>query len=195
MGYIIAYLGGANRLACYDYSCGSASLATIMHHFYDQNVTESTILNDILKIKGINKEKVKELEKEDMTLSFLDLANHIHSKGFKGIGLALDIEGLKSLQVPVILFVKVRKNEHFTVFKGIDERYVYLADPSYGNTKVRVSKFKEMFYQRDDLKYPGKLLAILPTKKGIFFKKEFMSIKKSSNFTYDAINNNLQGRY
>jgi len=172
----------------FDYSCGSASLATVMHHFYDQNMTESTILNDILDMKGIGKEKAKELEEEDMALSFLDLAEYIQSKGFKAIGLALDLEALKSLQAPVILFVKIRKNEHFTVFKGIDERYVYLADPSFGNTKVKISKFKEMFYQRDDLKYPGKLLAILPTKQDISLKKEFMSIKKSSNFIYEVIN-------
>lgn len=171
----------------FDYSCGSASLATVMYHFYDQNMTESSILNDILDMKGIGKEKAKELEEEDMALSFLDLAQYIQSKGFKAIGLALDLEALKSLQAPVILFVKIRKNEHFTVFKGVDERYVYLADPSFGNTKVKISKFKEMFYQRDDLKYPGKLLAILPTKKDTTLNKDFMSIKKSSNFIYEVI--------
>jgi len=172
----------------YDYSCGSASLATVMHYFYEQNMTEATILNDILDMKGIGKEKAQELEEEDMSLSFLDLAKYIKTKGFKAIGLALDLNALKKLKAPVILFVKIRKNEHFTVFKGMDNRYVYLADPSFGNSKIKISKFKEMFYQRDDLKHPGKLLAILPITKKTKINKKFMKIQKSSNFIYDNIN-------
>jgi len=178
----------------YDYSCGSASLATVMKHFYDQNMTEESILNDILDMKGIGKEKAKELEEEDMSLSFLDLAEYIKTKGFKAIGLALNLKALKSLKAPVILFVKIRKNEHFTVFKGIDERYVYLADPSFGNSKIKISKFKEMFYQRDDLKHPGKLLAILPLSKSTSMNKKFMEIQKSSNFIYDVIKTNTLKR-
>jgi len=175
----------------YDYSCGSASLATIMHYFYEQNMTEESILSGILDMKGIGKEKARELEEEDMSLSFLDLAQYIKTKGFKAIGLALDLKALKTLKAPVILFVKIRKNEHFTVFKGIDDRYVYLADPSFGNSKIRISKFKEMFYQRDDLKHPGKLLAILPVGKNSIMNKKFMKIQKSSNFIYDVIKTNI----
>jgi len=175
----------------YDYSCGSASLATIMHYFYEQNMSEESILNDILDMKGIGKEQAKKLEEKDMSLSFLDLAQYIKSKDFKAIGLALDLKALRSLKVPVILFVKVRKNEHFTVFKGIDKRYVYLADPSFGNSKIRISKFKEMFYHRNDLKHPGKILAILPITKNIIINKNFMKIKKSSNLIYNMIKNHI----
>jgi uncharacterized protein len=44
----------------------------------------------------------------------------------------------------------------------MDKNYVYLADPSFGNIKVKKAKFQEMFYQRDDLKYPEKILVIVP---------------------------------
>jgi len=75
----------------------------------------------------------------------------------------------------------------------MDDRYVYLADPNYGNTKIRISKFKEMFYQRDDLKYPGKILAIVPISKKKMNKinTNFMKIEKSSNFVYEVIKNKL----
>jgi predicted double-glycine peptidase len=175
----------------YDYSCGSASLATIMHHFYNQNMSEKSILNDVLKMKGLEKKNREDLEDDKtISLSFFELSQYVKSKGFKAIGLALDLESLKKLKAPVILFVKIRKNEHFTVFKGIDKNYVYLADPSFGNTKIRVSKFKEMFYQRDDLKHPGKLLAILPLQKDITLNNKFMKIEKSSDFVYNVINMN-----
>lgn len=173
----------------YDYSCGSASLSTILKYYYDVNIEEKEILDSILESKGYDISKKSELEEGDASLSFLDLADYLKEKGLKAIGLALDLEALKKLQVPVILFVKIRKNEHFTVYKNMDRNYVYLADPSFGNIKVKISKFKEMFYQRDDLQYPGKLLAIVPTtnlqKKKI--KHSFMNTRKESNFIYETI--------
>jgi len=170
----------------YDYSCGSASLATILHYFYDQNISEKIILKEILNHKGIN-QRAKELEHGEVALSFFELGEYAKTKGFKAMGLALDLESLKKLKIPVVLFVKIRQDEHFTVFRGVDSNYVYLADPSLGNIKVSLSKFKEMFYQRDDLKYPGKLLAILPIDKNIKSNREFMKKEDSSNIIYKTI--------
>ena len=177
----------------YDYSCGSASLSTILKYYYGLNVSEQDILNTILKSNVLNTKDYKKFEDSDFSLSFLDLVSFIKSKGFKGLGLALDLEALSKLKAPVILFVKIRKNEHFTIYKSMDKNYVYLADPSFGNIKIRISKFKEMFYQREDLKYPGKILAILPTtteqKENI--KQTFMNIEKSSNFIYENIKDKI----
>jgi len=177
----------------YDYSCGSASLSTILKYYYDLNISEKYILDTILKSKGLNNTDKKKFEDSNFSLSFLDLANFVKLQGFKGVGLALDLQTLSKLKAPVILFVKIRKDEHFTIFKSIDKHFVYLADPSFGNIKIRISKFKEMFYQRDDLKYPGKILAILPItniqKKHI--NHNFMKVKQSSNFIYENIKNKL----
>jgi len=177
----------------YDYSCGSASLSTILKYYYNLNVSEKDILNSVLKSKGYEITKKEKLEDGDTSLSFLDLANYSKLKNFKAIGLALDLKSLSKLKAPVILFVKIRKSEHFTIFKNIDKNYVYLADPSFGNIKVKISKFKEMFYQREDLKYPGKILAIVPitNKQKEKIKQNFMNIQKSSNFVYDNIKDKL----
>ena len=72
-----------------------------------------------------------------------------------------------------------------------------------GNSKIKISKFKEMFYQRDDLKHPGKLLAIYfastlkrqsHLSKSTTMNKKFMEIQKSSNFIYDVIKTNTLKR-
>ena len=177
----------------YDYSCGSASLSTILKYYYNLDIGEKDILDDILESKGLNKKNKKKFEDSDMTLSFFDLAKYINKKGFKAVGLALDFKSLSKLKAPVILFVKIRKSEHFTIYKNMDKNYVYLADPSFGNIKVKVSKFKEMFFQREDLKYPGKILAIIPKTEiqKTNIKENFMIKKKSSNFIYENINTNL----
>ncbi len=172
----------------YDYSCGAGSLSTILTYFYDKNITETMILDSILKIKKVNKEK-KELENSTFDLSFADLKTIANLNEFKAIGLAIEFESLYKLKSPVILYVKIRKNEHFTVFKAIDKNFVYLADPSLGNIKVKISKFKEMFFQRNDDKFKGKILAILPKKEidKLNINKNFMKIEKYSNLIYDLI--------
>jgi len=177
----------------YDFSCGSASLSTVLKFFYGINVSEKEVLDTILKSKGFFTITKKRLESQKFSLSFFDLAKFSNYKGFKAIGLALNMEALKKLKAPVILFVKIREDEHFTVFKNIDKNYVYLADPSFGNIKVKIAKFKEMFFQRDDLTYPGKILAIIPIyneqKKKINYN--FLKINKSSKFIYENIKDSI----
>jgi len=170
-----------------DYSCGSASLATILKYYYGEDITEKQILDSVMKMKGVTRESTLKEYKEANGLSFLDLRTIAQKKGFKALGLALDMDALKKLQIPVILYVKIRNSEHFTVYKGMDERYAYLADPSMGNTKVRLSKFKEMFYQREDLAYPGKILAILPLSNIVTTNKDFMRFPKASPLIYKSI--------
>ena len=106
------------------------------------------------------------------------------SKGFRTQGLALDFETLTKLRIPVIIYVNVRDMEHFSVYKGADSHYVYLADPSLGNIKVSKGKFLEMFYQREDLTYPGKILVILSdTHKG----NDTFFTHKTNTMIYKAI--------
>jgi hypothetical protein len=47
-----------------------------------------------------------------------------------------------------------------------------------------------MFYQQEDLKYPGKILAIIPisNKQKEMINNFFMQIKKRSYFLYNCIN-------
>ena len=175
----------------FDFSCGAASMATIMNYFYDKNVTENGIVKTVLEMKGVGTE-AKKLEKSDFALSFSDLAAYGQTLGFKGIGVAMDIDALSKLRIPVILYVKIRRFEHFTVFKGIKGDFVYLADPSYGNMKVKMAKFTEMFYQRDDLKYPGRVLAFIPMdKKKAATNPSFMKVPDSSDYLYWYIENEI----
>ena len=175
----------------YDFSCGAASMATIMKYFYDVDVTENGIVQAVLKLKGIGEEAHK-FEKSDFALSFADLADYGKVLGFKGIGVALDMNGLRKLQIPVILYIKIRSFEHFTVFKGISGGFVHLADPSFGNMKVKMAKFQEMFYQREDLKHPGRVLAFIPLNKAAFKpSKDFMNIPETSDYLYRYLENRI----
>ena len=176
----------------YDYSCGSAALATLLSHYYDANVTEEIILKSVLEAKGIEKQ-ASELENQEGNngLSFYDLSQYASTKGFKAVGIALGMEELKKLQIPVLVFVKIRKQEHFTVLKKMDERYAYLADPSFGNIRVSHAKFKEMFFTREVEDKPGKILAVLSqgNAKG---REEFKTVAPFPDSIYESITNPLR---
>lgn len=133
-----------------DFSCGAASLATLLNGHYAQNVTEADLL--------------KAMDKGDGRASFADMARALPQFGFKAQGFAATWEQLTRLKVPVILYVKHRANDHFTVLRGIDADTVWLADPSLGNRTYSRAQFLKMWETRtgnvDGL--AGKFLAVLP---------------------------------
>lgn len=177
----------------YDYSCGSASIGTVLKYFFNDNVSEREVLDFVLKKKGVDKPDKSKLEGKDLTLSFYDLKEFAEGRNYKVFGLALDMETLKKLKVPAIVFVNIRRKEHFTVYKGMDERFVYLADPSFGNIKVTHWKFQEMFYSRDNERHPGKMLVFIPLDEKVKSEvsRDFMKIPEKSDFVYRVIENNF----
>jgi predicted double-glycine peptidase len=139
-----------------DYSCSAASLATLLNEFYGQSVTEEALL--------------KAMDISDIHASFEDMQKALPQFGFKAQGFAASYEQLMLLKVPVILYLKHRKNDHFSVLRGIDENTVWLADPSLGNRTYSKAQFLEMWQTRgnkDNSELAGRFLAVLPNKDGI----------------------------
>lgn len=142
-----------------DYSCGSASLATILRSFYKRDITEKDIMDKM---------------EQDGAASFTDLAEVLTSYGFKGVGVALDFQQLKQLKIPAIVFLKYRDNEHFSVIKGIKEDgYVALADPSWGNRQFTKQQFVSMWHTRDNTDLQGKALLVIPQNTDIDANQDF----------------------
>ena len=131
-----------------DYSCGAASLATVLNEYYGLSVTEE----EILKI----------MDKEDMRASFDDMANALKELGFRGVGYAASFEQLTKLKIPVIVYTKHRRDDHFSVLRRINSDTVWLADPSQGNRTYSRYQFLEMWETREDSELKGKILAIIP---------------------------------
>jgi predicted double-glycine peptidase len=49
-------------------------------------------------------------------------------------------------QVPMIVPVRVRGYDHFVVVRHADEREVHVADPGFGNYRVRTARFAANWY-------------------------------------------------
>ena len=132
-----------------DYSCGSASLATILTYFYDQPTTEAQV--------------IKDLELNKQMASFQDLANVSQKYGFIGRGIATNYDSLKKIKIPAIVYLNHNRTDHFSVLRAIDDTHVYLADPSCGNRTLTRKQFEKIWNTRNDAQYQGKVLLILPT--------------------------------
>lgn len=131
-----------------DYSCGAASVATIMNGFYNIDVTEQALL---------------EAMESDGAASFTDLANVVRPHGLKGVGVALSFEQLRKLKTPAIAYLRYRDDDHFSVIRGIGaDGTVFLADPSWGNRRFSQHQFLSMWETRADEALKGKVLLLLP---------------------------------
>ncbi len=154
----------------HDYSCGAASLATILKYYYNQDVTEKDVID------AVNK---------DAWLSFGDIYNVLDKFGMKGYGLALSYEQLRNLKIPVIMYIEHKGTPHFAVLRGIDDRVVWVADPAHGNTRYPIDRFLDKWEVRDDEKLKGKVLVILPKDQSkLVVNKHFFfvpKIKRNSN--------------
>jgi len=121
----------------YDYSCGAASLATLMRYYFADPVTEKSILNDIDQL--FTAEELAVIE--NLGLSFLELEIIAKSKGYQTASVRLSVSDLQKLQGPVLVFVQPNNYRHFAILRGVVEDRVYLADPSRGNIRLALHEF------------------------------------------------------
>lgn len=144
-----------------DFSCGAASIATLLNGYYNQKVTEE----EVLKI----------MDKGDLMASFDDMQKALNKLGFQAKGYAVSLDTLEKLKIPVIAYIKHRKNDHFTVISGINNNFVRISDPSLGQRTLSTYQFKEMWETRADDHLKGKILVILPkdqSSNSTFFSKD-----------------------
>jgi predicted double-glycine peptidase len=132
-----------------DYSCGAASLASLLKYHYGLDVNESTVLNLIPDLNN------------DLAASFTELSIAIQHFGFRSVGVQTDFVQLSKLKVPAIVHMEHQGQGHFSVIRGIDQNAnrVWLSDPSWGNIVLTRHRFESMWVSNDS---KGKLLLVLP---------------------------------
>jgi hypothetical protein len=152
-----------------DYSCGPASTATILTHYYNRPTTEKEIIQSMGQWRAA---------------SFGDISRILPDYGYKGLGLALNFEQLRKIKIPAIVYLKHKGQDHFSVLRGVNDTTVFLADPSWGNVRFTWSHFLSMWETREDEKEKGKILLIVPVSTQaaqIQTNKDFFS-KENINF-------------
>ncbi|HYE35066.1 C39 family peptidase [Methylocaldum sp.] len=127
-----------------DYSCGAAALATLLRYYYGEDVTEKEILTRLNTLLA-NLSEAQWAHKKRIGFSLLDLKKVAMEKGYRAAGFELTIDQLRQLVAPVLVYVHPFEYHHFAILRGIAGDKVYLADPSRGNLRMTMSRFKDEY--------------------------------------------------
>jgi uncharacterized protein len=125
----------------YDYSCGSAALATLLNYHLGEDLNERQVIQGLLK-HG-DPQKIAQRR----AFSLLDMKRFVTALGYSGAGYKAELEDLATLEAPCLLPIKLFGYRHFAVFRGIYKDHVFLADPWRGNISFTLSAFTEKWYQ------------------------------------------------
>lgn len=118
----------------YDFSCGSAALATLLRHHYDFNVREDAAF------RGMWAEG-DQAQIRRVGFSLLDMKRWLASRGLSADGYQVSLDEIANTGVPGIALIAVRNYRHFVVVKGIRDDEVLLGDPSLGLTVMKREDF------------------------------------------------------
>ena len=121
----------------YDYSCGAAALATLMRYYFQDEVDERTILEDVMD--HMDERLVETCKCEG--LSMLTLKQAAQRRGYQAVGVKMDIHALARLRGPVLVYLDTIDGRHFSVLKGVAGGLAHLADPARGNVRLPVADF------------------------------------------------------
>jgi predicted double-glycine peptidase len=156
-----------------DFSCGGASLATLLNGYYGQSFTEVQMLSA--------------MGNDSTQSSFTDMQRALLKIGFKGQGYATTYEQLTKLKAPVIIFLQKGNDGHFSVLRGIDANTVWLADPLMGNSTFSREQFLEIWETRKNgtinPEFKGKFLAVFPDKAEASVQTSFFNNKPTCQTT------------
>jgi len=122
----------------YDFSCGSAALATLLTHHYGTNVTEQELFTWMYE-KG-EQEKIR---REGFSL--LDMKNCLKAKGFQADGFYASLDKLADAGIPAIVLLDLKGYRHFVVVKGVTDKRVLIGDPASGIKVMKRDDFEEMW--------------------------------------------------
>jgi predicted double-glycine peptidase len=124
-----------------DYSCGAASLATILRYAYRLDADEDTVIEGMLAVS--DPEIVRE-----RGFSLLDIKRYVESLGMRARGYRVDEDRLRNLRVPTLVLMDVRGFRHFVVLKQIRGDVAEVADPILGNRVVPLEEFMQAWPSR-----------------------------------------------
>lgn len=124
-----------------DYSCGAAALATILHYYYGLPTTEMDAIGGMFKYG--NQEEIRKVG-----FSLFDMKRYANAIHFKADGFKISkVETLKEIKIPVIALIATGEYKHFVVLRRVDDKYVYLSDPSWGNRRMLLNDFAKVWSQ------------------------------------------------
>ena len=125
----------------FDFSCGSAALATLLTHHYGHQVSEQAVF-EAMYAKG-DRQKI---QREGFSL--LDMKRYLSDQGYQADGFELPLDKLVESGLPAIVLIAEKNYHHFVVVKGMRHGRVLIGDPSTGARALSRETFESVWVNR-----------------------------------------------
>lgn len=119
----------------YDFSCGSAALATLLTHHYGHPVDEQQVFEAMFALG--DQARIRRAG-----FSMLDMKNYLASVGFEAGGYRLGLDRLQQTAVPAVALLSINGYLHFVVVKGVRSDQVLIGDPALGLRTMPRAQFE-----------------------------------------------------
>ena len=124
----------------WDISCGAAALSTLLTFQFRDNTPETDIV--VWMLHRTDPARVKERH----GFSLLDMKHFAQARGYTAEGFSdMSIDELASQKSAVITPIRWKGFDHFVVVKGIADGRIFLADPGFGNTSMKIDRFQQLW--------------------------------------------------
>jgi predicted double-glycine peptidase len=125
----------------YDFSCGSAAIATLLTYHYGRRATEQDVIQEMFARGDQPK-----IQREGFSL--LDMKVYLESKGFRADGFEATLEQVVKFGAPGIVLIQDNGYKHFVVLKGVEKDMVLLGDPARGGRIMDRAEFESIWLGR-----------------------------------------------
>ena len=125
----------------YDFSCGSAALATLLTHHYGTAIDEQTVFTEMYAHGNQTK-----IQREGFSL--LDMKRFLAGRGFQADGFEQPLDKLLKARIPAIVLVNENGYQHFVVIKGLQDDRILLGDPAQGTRAVSRETFEKLWQSK-----------------------------------------------
>lgn len=118
----------------YDFSCGSAAIATLLTYHYDRPTSERDAFVKMWEVG--DREEIRA-----RGFSLLDMRTYLQSMGYEAEGFRLTVEHLSQVRRPMIALINLNGYKHFVVIKGMRGDSILTGDPMLGLVQYSVEDF------------------------------------------------------
>ena len=146
----------------WDYSCGAASLATLLNFQHGDPATEREIaLGLMARPEYVENPFIVNMRKG---FSLADLKIFVDARGYRGRGLGhMSLEELVA-KAPAMVPIMVHGSSHFVVVRGRHGNRILFADPLFGNRTMTETQFLDAWEALEDV---GRVAFVVERKDGL----------------------------
>jgi predicted double-glycine peptidase len=117
-----------------DFSCGAASLATLLRYSYGMDVNEDSVMSGLMAVSNPAVVRAR-------GFSMLNFKAYLEKLGLRGRGYQLTPDMFTKIKVPTLALLNIKGYRHFVVLKRSTDQHMHLADPALGNRIMSRDEF------------------------------------------------------